>query len=284
MLVADDAGHADRLEQGIVEFGCAPASGAVWAGGDESAMGFGFAADIEQNATISEFDGDGFIGIDPFLGAGHGDVSRLPGLAMVVTVDGRSDAGTMGIAAGAGGEPDGHDEPACSELNAVIRTGGEHFPVVVLFEGFKGRGDLGGPAPGETVVRAALVKGAHVFEAEEHVHRAVPIRDQHRVVVGDIGGIDIFHRESERVLGLRTRHVGNAFRRAPGFTVIHTATKQDADVIPVADTRRAFPRLAPGEHGAFGGDDDTGDVIKAVGWIFASGEEVLFLNEGSCRE
>ena len=152
----------------------------------------------------------------------------------------------MGIAAGAGGEPDGHDEPACSELNAVIRTGGEHFPVVVFFESLKGRGDLSGPAPGETVVHAALVKGAHVFEAEEHVHRAVPICDEHRVVVGDIGGIDILHRESERVLGLRAGHVGNAFRRAPGFTFINTAAKQDADVIPVADARRAFPRLAPG--------------------------------------
>ena len=55
--IADDAGHADGFEEGAVELWGAPPGCAVFADGDEAAVGFGLAADVEHDAAIGEFDG-----------------------------------------------------------------------------------------------------------------------------------------------------------------------------------------------------------------------------------
>ena len=188
----------------------------------------------------------------------------------------------MRISSGSGGKPHRDDEAAAFELDAVIRTGGKHLPVIVLFEGLKGGGDLGGLAPRHAVVLAALVKGAHVLKAEEHVHGAVLVGDEDGVVVGHVVGIHVLHLEREGVLLLRTFDIRDALRRAPCFAFIRAATQQNPDVIPIADTRSTLPCLAPREHRSLRGDDDAGDVVELIGGIFADGEEVRFLDEWLC--
>ena len=186
----------------------------------------------------------------------------------------------MGISARAGGEPDGNDEAAVFELDAVIRAGGQHLPFVVLFEGVKGGGDLHGLAPCEAVVRAALVEAALILQAEEHVHGAVLVGDEDGVVVGHIVGIDVLHLECEGVFDLGSFDIGNALRLAPYFALVCAAAEQDANVVPVADTGGTFACFAPGEHGALGRDHDAGDVVELVGGIVPHDEEVLFFDEG----
>ena len=75
---------------------------------------------------------------------------------------------------------------------AVVKPGGEQLPIDLALELVEGRGDLGRITPGEPVVLAALVKGALVFEAEEHVHGAIPVRDEDGIVVGDRIRIGVF--------------------------------------------------------------------------------------------
>ena len=277
VVVADDAGHANGLQQRFVELRCAPVRRPIGTGGGEAAMGLGFAAHVEHDATVVEFDNDGFVWIDPFVGAGHGDVASLPCLALIIAVNGGGDAGSVGIAAFTSGKPHRHDEAAGFELDAVIRAGGEHFPGVVFFEGVEGGSDLDWFGPGEAVVLTALVKGAFVFEAEEHVHHAILVGNEHRVIVGDLRGVHVFEAKSKGVLLLRSGHIGDALRLAPGFAVIGAAAEQDADVRPIAT---ALACLTPGEHGAFGRHNDAGDVVDVVGGIVTDGEEVLLFDKG----
>ena len=210
VLVAHDAAHADGFEKGIVKLWRAPVRRAIETGGDESAMRFGFAAHVEHDAAIVEFNGDGFVRVDPLVGAWNGDVACVPGLAGVVAIDGGGDAGTMRVAAGAGGKPYGNDESARFELDAVIRAGGEHLPIIVLLECIERTCDFDGCAESKTIVIAALIKDAHVFEAEKHVNRAVLVSDEDGIIVGHVIGINVLHLQGEGILGLWHRCCGVA--------------------------------------------------------------------------
>lgn len=280
VVIAHDTAHADGFEQRLVKLWRTPARDSIIADGDEAAMCLRFAAHVEHHTTVVEFDGHSFIGIDPFVRARHGDVTRLPRLALVITVDRRGDAGAMGIATGARGKPHGHHKTTACKLNAVIRPGGEHSPVVVPLEGIKRCGDLGRLAPRHAIVVAALVEAAHVFKAEEHMHRAALVGDEHRVVVGHVVGIDVLHAHGEGALLFHPFDTGNALRRAPRFPFIATPAQQNANIIPIADTSGVLPCFAPGEHGSLRGDDDAGDVVELIGGIVADGKNILFFDEG----
>ena len=204
---------------------------------------------------------DGLIGVDPLVGAGDGDLAAVPGLALVIAVDGGGDGWAMGVAARAGGEPDGDEEAAGFELDTVVGAGGEDFPGIGFVEVFEGAGDLHRCAPGDAVIGATHVEAAHVFHAEEAMDRAIAIRDEHRVIVSDVVGIDAFDGEREWVLGDRAGDFGDALWLAPGFAIVRGAAEEDADVIPIA---AFFSGFAPGQDRALGGDHDAGDVIDLV--------------------
>ncbi len=279
VVVAHDAAHADGFEQGVVKLRRAPLGGPIGTDGDEASMRFRFTADVEHDAAIVEFNGDGFVGIDPFVGARNGDVARVPGLALVIAVDGGGDTGAMRIAAGASGKPHGDHETPRLELDAVVRPGGQHFPVVVFFESIKRSGDFDGCAEGEAIIVAALIEDALVFEAEEHVNGAVFVSDEDGVVVGHVVGIDVLHLQREGVFRLRSFHIRDVLRGAPCFPIIGAAAEQDANVIPITDASGTLASFTPSQHSAFGRHDDTGDVVETVGGIVAHDKEVLFLDK-----
>ena len=283
MVVADNAAHTDWFEKGFVELGGAPIGRAIGADGNKATVGFGFVTDVEHHTSIIEFDGDGLVRIDPFVGARYCDLASQPVFALIVAKDGGGDAWTMRIAPCAGGEPNGHDESAGFELDTVIWAGGEHFPVVVFFEGFEGVRDLVRRAPRNAIVVASLIKGAHVFKAEQHVNRAVLVSDEDGVVVSHVGGIDVFQFEGKGVLSFFPLDVDDALRRAPVLALISAATQQDPNVVPVTSTCGALPRLTPRQYRTLGRHNDTGNVIDVVSGIFASHKDVLFVDEGINR-
>ena len=144
--------------------------------------------------------------------------------------------------------------------------------------GFFGDGAIDGRGEREAVVGAALVKHPHVFEAKQHVNRAVPVGDEHGVIVGHVGGIDVFHPESDGILRLRSGHGGDAHGGAPRAAIVGAAAQQNANVVPVAHAGGTLPCLAPSEHGAFRGHDDTGNVVDVVVWMIADGEDRVLMS------
>ena len=93
----------------------------------------------------------------------------------------------MGVAAGAGRKPDRDHEPAVLELNAVCRAGCQHFPIILVAKLLKRRRDLHRLREGQSIVVSALIKAAHVFEAEQEMnHASLGIGDRDGIVVRDV--------------------------------------------------------------------------------------------------
>ena len=76
----------------------------------------------------------------------------------------------MGVAGGAGREPNRHEQPAIGELDAVARAGRQHLPVVIAAEFVERRRDLDRLGERLAVIVAADVETTAVIEAEEKMH------------------------------------------------------------------------------------------------------------------
>ena len=105
VLITHQSGHADGLDESVVKLGFRPISGPIGTGHYNAAMRLRLIAHVQHDATVAEFDSDGFIGIDELVRAGHRDLTRKPRLAAVITVDRRGDTGTMRVASRSGGKP-----------------------------------------------------------------------------------------------------------------------------------------------------------------------------------
>jgi hypothetical protein len=242
-------------------------------------MGFRFAADVKHHGVVLEFYRDCFIGIDPFFGIGHGDLSGLPGLASVIAVDRDNNAWAMGIAPIPCRKPYRHDETSSLKLNAVIGAGGQYFPVVVFFEALECRRDLDRRCPSQPVVHAALIKATFVLEAKKHMHSPIAVRDHDRVVVCHIVGVDVFEGRGEGILALWPVDICDALWGTPSPAFVRTATHEDADIVPITHSCGALPGLAPREDGSLSCDHDARNMVDIVRGIFAHGEKGLLIQE-----
>ncbi len=101
----DDAGHANRLRQLLVEYYFAPARGPIGADGDTAQARLRLVADVQHNTSVVELDRNSFAGIDR-IGMSNDDMAALPGPAVVVTIDNGDTGRPMCMSACSGGQPD----------------------------------------------------------------------------------------------------------------------------------------------------------------------------------
>ncbi len=71
--MANDAGHADWLQQLLVKLWLGPVSGSIATDRDDLAIGFGFAARDQHDATIGQRGEHRFVRIAIGIFIGHGD-------------------------------------------------------------------------------------------------------------------------------------------------------------------------------------------------------------------
>ena len=142
-------------------------------------------------------------------------------------------------------------------------AGGDGLPVDFGAEAVEGGRDLDGLGPGEPVVVAAGVEGAHVFNAVNKMHGAVAGGDQHgvvdRLLVRAAHVLFLFVVRHVRIAREARTHVRDLLLRAERAAAVGAATQMDLDLAAIS--RGEFPRFGVGEHRALGGDDDAGNAV-----------------------
>ena len=183
------------------------------------------------------------------------------------------------------GQPDGDDEAAALQLETVARSGGDDFPIILGAKRLERRGDVDGGAPRDAVVGAAHGEGARVVHAVDELNRARGAVDDGD---GVVDGLLALAAGRLARIALETRaDVCDLFSRPPRFPAVGRAAEVNLNLAPVGAIVAA--RLAVGEHGALGRDDDTGNAV-ALDTGHLGGEHVGGLEQrrgaerGACGE
>ena len=154
----------------------------------------------------------------------------------------------MGVAAGAGREPDRHDQPAVG--SSWMPWPG---PVASTFQSYSGRkasnvgGDLDRRGEGHAVVVAAHVEAARSIPGRTG---SAPRRSRSAMATGLLyvtsSGSGELLRQGDGVLRRSGRGTSAIFcRGAPGLAAVGAAAQQDVDRAPVAACRSCGPRSTP---------------------------------------
>ncbi len=110
------------------------------------------------------------------------------------------------------------------------------------------------------------------------MYRAVFVRDHDRIVVSDFALCGELLREGDRILRLRPGNVGDVARRVEGASAIGAAAQLNVNRAPIA--AGAFARLAPRQHAAAFGDEQTRNAIERIA-AFARAPEIVFFQQRS---
>jgi hypothetical protein len=241
---------------------------------------FAFVADIQHHAAIVQLHGHGFARIGQ-VGIAHNDIAALPGIAVIVAVDNGNAGRPMGVSAGAGRKPNGNDQSAVDELDAVARPRGKDIPVVVAFELVEGRRDLGRLRECFAVIVAAQIKAAAIFDADEEMDRAgFAIDDGDRIVERDFAVLAELLLDCSGVALELDVEPDEVLVRLLGLAAVGAAAKRRVDMPPVA--AGVLARFAIGEDGAVFRHNDARDAIERVA-VLAGFKEIDLFEERLVR-
>ncbi len=252
-----DAGHANRFPKLVVEDGCAPTGGPVGTHRDQLAIRVRNAAADQHHSIVGESRDHRFVGIAKVALVRHGNLSGMPGLAMIVAVD-RGRCRRFVVARVAVSQPDGDDQSPAVELNPVTGSGGDDFPVIVLAKWLEGRGDFHRLTPAHSVVDTPHRETPCIVDAVQKLDRArLAVDDGDRIVHCLLALPSL---RLSRIAFDPLADVSDLLCRIPSHSAVGAAAQMDLDLTPVRPA--VLASLAVGQHRTLGRHDDARNAIQ----------------------